>query len=119
MADAITVTMSGATLVLIGERLFAYLISPRLQSKPEKPPIASSTSGDKDPAFWQKEFRDAVMQVNEMQVLPWLQKISEGLERLAEAHADVIKLLQERSALFQQQTDLLRELVDVNRRKRR
>src|SRR5689334_17141100 len=69
-------------------------------------------SGDKDPAYWQQEFRAAVLEVNKLQITPWL-------EKLTEAHEEVVRLLQERSSVFTRQTDLLQELVDANRRKRR
>lgn len=71
----------------------------------------SDASGAKDPAYWQKEFRTAVAEVNNMQLVPWL-------EKLTEAHTEIVKLLNERSSIFQRQTDLLAELVDMSRRQR-
>lgn len=84
MADPVTITVSGATLALVAERLFAYFVSPKLRTKEEtdarKPP---NSSGDKDPAFWQQEFRAAIDEKLEQRVIPILEKQTSILESLA------------------------------------
>lgn len=111
MADPVTITVSGATLALVAERLFAYFVSPKMRTK-EETAARGERSSDKPPEFWQKEFRDAVMEVNRLQILPLLETMVEG-------HKEIVDMLHGRTVLFQQQIDLMKELAEVSRRRRR
>lgn len=111
MAEPVTITISAATAVLIAERLYAYMLAPKIRTKEEQE-ARGERSSDKPPEFWQKEFRDAVMEVNEMQILPLLKTMVEG-------HKEIVDMLHGRTVLFQQQIDLMKELAEVSRRRRR
>lgn len=110
-ADGVTITLSVGQVALIIERLYAYMIAPKIRTKEEQERKTDS-SGDKPPEFWQKAFRDAVMEVNQLQLVPLLEKMVDG-------HKEVVDMLHSRTMLFQQQIDLMKELVDVNRTERR
>jgi len=112
MAEPVTITVSAATVVLIAERFYAYLLAPKLRTKEEQKVFEGAASGEKDPAYWKSEFRQAIDEKLDQRVLPILDK-------LAENHADIVSLLKDRTSYFQQQTDLLKELVDVSRKRRR
>lgn len=111
MADLVTISMSSATVVLIAERLYAYMIAPNMRTKEEQKAYQGSASGDKDPDFWRAEFRHAIDEKLDQRVLPIL-------KGLADNHTDMVGLLKDRTSYFQQQTDLLKELVDVSRNNR-
>lgn len=110
-ADGVTITVSAATVALIIERLYAYMIAPKIATKQEQD-ARGDRSSDKPPEFWQKEFLDAVMEVNELQLLPLMKTMVEG-------HKEIVDMLHGRTVLFQQQIDLMKELAEVSRRRRR
>lgn len=101
-----TITIKVGTLLLLLERLGSYLL-PLLIRRRE-----GETSGAMHPSEWKREFRDAIDEKLEQRVLPLMEKMVEG-------HQDVVNLLKDRTAYFQQQTDLLKELVEVSRNRRR
>ena len=106
MADPITITLQGGTLLLIGERLFAYLITPRLRTKGETEERKSLiTSGDQDPAFWQREFREAIDEKLDQRVIPILEKQTAILETQARTMEGV--------------SATVRDLADIMKRRRR
>ncbi len=111
-ADGFTFTVSGTMVALVVERLYAYMLAPKLRTKEEQKAYQGSSSGDKDPDFWRSEFRHAIDEKLDQRVLPIL-------KQLADNHTDIVGLLKDRTTYFQQQTDLLKELVDVSRKRRR
>jgi hypothetical protein len=78
MADPVTITISGATAVLVGERLFAYVIAPRFRQGQ-----IGANSGDKDPSFWKQEFRQAIDEKLEQRIMPILERQTTILESVA------------------------------------
>jgi hypothetical protein len=104
MADPVTITVSGATLALVAERVFALFIAPRLRPK-EDSASSNSSSGQKDPAFWKQEFRSAIDEKLEQRIIP----ILENQQKILESQART----QEGVAL------LVKELVDISRKRRR
>lgn len=110
--DGFTFTVSGTMAALVIERLYAYMLAPKLRTKEEQRAFEGAASGDKDPAYWKAEFREAIDEKLDQRVLPIL-------KQLADNHTDMVSLLKDRTSYFQQQTDLLKELVDVSRKRRR
>jgi hypothetical protein len=81
MADPVTITISGATLALLGERLFAYFVTPHLRTKAEAVARAGNTAGEQDPAYWKQEFRASQIEVNKLQVMPILESLGRAQEK--------------------------------------
>lgn len=111
-ADGFTFTVSGTMAALVIERLYAYMLAPKLRTREEQKAFEGTASGEKDPAYWKAEFRQAIDEKLDQRVLPILSKLTDN-------HGDIVTLLKDRTTYFQQQTDLLKELVDVSRNKRR
>jgi len=105
MADLVNISMSGATLCLVAERLFSIFVAPKMRTKEERQARAGETSGEKDPAFWEKKFGQIFDEKLDQRVLPILEKqtsIQESLARTMEGMATQLK-----------------ELTDVSRKARR
>lgn len=80
MADPITITVSSATVLLVAERLFSIFLQPRLRSSSDRhveKANGNGASGAKDPAYWQREFREAIDEKLEQRILPLLKTTTE------------------------------------------
>lgn len=95
MADVFTFTTSGATLALIAERLAVYFIVPRFKDR--RPIQEGSTSGDKDPAFWRAEFRQAIDEKLDQRIMPLLEKQTEILESVARTQEGMATMVEQLS----------------------
>lgn len=91
--DAVTITTSSATLVLIAERLVAYFIIPRLRSS--RSTQEGATSGDKAPSYWRQEFRAAIDEKLDQRILPILERQTVILESVAKTQEGMASLVEQ------------------------
>ena len=115
MADAATSIGIGSialpAIYWMGKIAFR-VVETKLSAKPNGNGENKGTSGALNPSYWKQEFRSALDEKIEQRLLPLL-------EKLTESHTDMLNMLKDRSMYFQQQTDLLKELVEVSRDTRR
>ena len=103
MAEPITITLQAGTVLLIGERIFALFVAPRMRAREE--PRKGQSSGEKDPAYWENKFGQVIDEKLDQRIIPILEKESQILESLARTMEGV--------------ATSVKELADSSRRRRR
>jgi hypothetical protein len=96
LADAVTITI-GATQLAILAKMANDFLAPRFSAAREASRISSlaNTSGEKDPAFWQREFRGAIDEKLDQRIIPILENQSKILESQALTMAGIAKIVDE------------------------
>jgi len=90
VADLITITVHSATALLVAERLFGYVVIPLLKKQKE-----NGASGSKDPAYWQREFREAIDEKLDQRILPLLKQGSDSQAQTSQTLSKIETLLEE------------------------